>query len=416
MTRRHAAAALLFVLSGLAAVPVAAEEAELLLELVLNGRNTGQIGDFVERDGQVMAKPGELRDLGFVLPPGKEDSAEPIPLSTLPGVRVRINRRRQTLEVTAESTALAPTELQAGGGMPRLRPLSPAGWGAVLNYDALGTFMMSGANNGSGNTGGALLETRGLTPYGVLSSSELYQINSSQSASSPGPAEFVRLDTTYTYSQPDDARRWRVGDVISGALTWTRSVRLGGAQVATDFGMRPDLITYPLPQFSGSAVVPSTVDMMVNGNRTFSEQVEPGPFQVRNLPSVNGAGEVVVEVTDALGRQVLTTVPFYVTPKLLKEGLASYSLEAGSVRNGYGAVSDLYSGAAGNASVRYGVTDWLTLEAHSEGSTGLALAGAGAAVRVGTLGVIGPTRMAYERMIQIVDITSRLVGSALSAR
>lgn len=33
---------------------------------------------------------------------------------------------------------------------------------------------------------------------------------------------------------------------------------------------------------------------------------------------------------------------------------------------------------------------------------------------VGTLGVIGPTRMAYDRMIQIVDITSRLVSNALS--
>ena len=35
---------------------------------------------------------------------------------------------------------------------------------------------------------------------------------------------------------------------------------------------------------------------------------------------------------------------------------------------------------------------------------------------VGTLGVIGPTRMAYDRMIQIVDITSRLVGNALSGK
>jgi heat-inducible transcriptional repressor len=35
---------------------------------------------------------------------------------------------------------------------------------------------------------------------------------------------------------------------------------------------------------------------------------------------------------------------------------------------------------------------------------------------VGTLGVIGPTRMPYERMIQIVDITSRLVSNALSGR
>ena len=33
---------------------------------------------------------------------------------------------------------------------------------------------------------------------------------------------------------------------------------------------------------------------------------------------------------------------------------------------------------------------------------------------VGTLGVIGPTRMPYDRMIQIVDITAKLVSNALS--
>ncbi|NBN93822.1 MAG: heat-inducible transcriptional repressor HrcA, partial [Betaproteobacteria bacterium] len=34
---------------------------------------------------------------------------------------------------------------------------------------------------------------------------------------------------------------------------------------------------------------------------------------------------------------------------------------------------------------------------------------------VGTLGVIGPTRMAYERVIPIVDVTARLLSNALSA-
>jgi heat-inducible transcriptional repressor len=33
---------------------------------------------------------------------------------------------------------------------------------------------------------------------------------------------------------------------------------------------------------------------------------------------------------------------------------------------------------------------------------------------VGSVGVIGPTRMAYERVIPIVDITARLLSSALS--
>jgi heat-inducible transcriptional repressor len=35
---------------------------------------------------------------------------------------------------------------------------------------------------------------------------------------------------------------------------------------------------------------------------------------------------------------------------------------------------------------------------------------------VGVLGVIGPTRMAYERVIPIVDITARLLGTALNSR
>ena len=31
------------------------------------------------------------------------------------------------------------------------------------------------------------------------------------------------------------------------------------------------------------------------------------------------------------------------------------------------------------------------------------------------LGVIGPTRMAYERVIPIVDVTARMLSSALSS-
>ncbi len=34
---------------------------------------------------------------------------------------------------------------------------------------------------------------------------------------------------------------------------------------------------------------------------------------------------------------------------------------------------------------------------------------------VGVLGVIGPTRMAYDRVIPIVDITARLLGAALKS-
>ena len=35
---------------------------------------------------------------------------------------------------------------------------------------------------------------------------------------------------------------------------------------------------------------------------------------------------------------------------------------------------------------------------------------------LGVLGVIGPTRMHYERVIPIVDITARMLGCALNTR
>jgi heat-inducible transcriptional repressor len=35
---------------------------------------------------------------------------------------------------------------------------------------------------------------------------------------------------------------------------------------------------------------------------------------------------------------------------------------------------------------------------------------------IGTLGVIGPTRMAYERVIPVVDIAARMLGSTLNSR
>jgi heat-inducible transcriptional repressor len=33
---------------------------------------------------------------------------------------------------------------------------------------------------------------------------------------------------------------------------------------------------------------------------------------------------------------------------------------------------------------------------------------------VGTVGVIGPSRMAYDRVVPVVDITAKLLSSALS--
>ena len=58
------------------------------------------------------------------------------------------------------------------------------------------------------------------------------------------------------------------------------------------------------------------------------------------------------------------------------------------MRENYGLLSDRYVGAAASGTLRYGLTDWLTLEHHAEATDSLVLLGGGAAMRIGTLGVV----------------------------
>jgi outer membrane usher protein len=122
------------------------------------------------------------------------------------------------------------------------------------------------------------------------------------------------------FTHEDDATQITVGDVISDSLSWSNSVRVGGISYGRDFSLRPDLVTWPIPSFSGEAAVPTSVDVFINGYRAGSRQLEPGPFTLTNLPYINGAGNAVLVTTDALGRQVSTTMPFYVASDLLNEG------------------------------------------------------------------------------------------------
>jgi len=128
--------------------------------------------------------------------------------------------------------------------------------------------------------------------------------------------------------------------------------------------------------------------VLVNGVRQLTESVQPGPFEVHTLPVVTGAGEMAVSVVNLLGQQTLVTLPFYASTALLAPGLGSYSVEVGAVRQNYGQADDRYAGWAQNGSARYGLTDWLTLEAHDEVTDRLELIGGGLTSLLGKLGVV----------------------------
>ena len=353
----------------------AAVERVLILEVVINGRHGSQVAEFIDRDGTLYVHPADLAALGLAIPPQLAANSAPVPFSALPDIDFRVDEATQTLLIAAGDAALRPTLLGAGPST-RLTPLTKAQFGALLNYDSAITYSDRRAS------GGALLDLRLFGPYGVVESSALVSLDPAD-----GQSRVVRLGTTFTFTEANKLRRWRAGDVVTGALPWTRAVRLGGAQVASDFGLRPYLITFPLPSISGSTAVPSTVNVLVNGIRQLSESLPPGPFAIDTLPVVSGAGTVSVTLLDALGQPTMISMPFYASSALLRPGLTAYSVEIGAVREDFGLRGDHYSGWAINQSSRFGLTDWLTLESHAEAASGLAMAGGGAAFLVGTFGI-----------------------------
>lgn len=364
-----------------AARPAATRAAEqaLLLDVEINGRPTGKIGEFTLRDSALLAQRSELQDLGILVPASlAAGPASLVALSALPGLSARLDLASQTLYVTAGDERLLPAVLQTGDGAGNPGAVE-SGTGATLDYD------INAMSMGRQRVASGLLDLRVFSPWGIASSGVLAYAGGGPAG--PGTTSAIRLDSAYTLSNPDTLRRYRLGDFITGSLGWTRPVRLGGVQVSLDFGIRPDLVTFPLPSVSGSVAVPSTLDVLVNGSRLFSQQVEGGPFQIPQLPVITGAGTISTTLTNALGHQVTTTLPFYASSALLAPGLQSFSVQVGAVRRNWSLVSNDYGNVAATAFYRRGLHPAVTVEASAEGAPGVFMAGGGAVVNVGNLAI-----------------------------
>lgn len=362
------------------------EAPQYMLGLVVNQQDRQQVVPVIFRNGHYWLRASDWQQAG--LPADKLNGAE-IDVSALPDVQAQYDSQRQRLLLTVPPEWLPEQTLSRRDNTPRYPGRSSPG--ALLNYD-----FYTSHNSQAGSRLSAWNELRLFGGAGQFSSNGVWQEQLSGNSSYLNDG-YIRYDTWWSYEDENRILSWRLGDLVTDALGWSSSVRLGGIQLARDFSVRPDLVTWPLPSFAGQAAVPSTVDLFVDGYRTSSNQVQPGPWSMTNMPFVNGAGDAVVVTTDAVGRRVTTALPFYVSSDLLKPGLADFSVSAGALRNNYGIKNFDYGTAAMSGSYRYGLTDWLTLETHAEGADRLLQGGGGAQVKLGSFGVVNGA-LAQSRM------------------
>ena len=351
-------------LPALGAVETARDDDHsLYLEVFFGERPSGLIAHLRERDGRLYSTPEELRALGLVVPDQAALDAEGLlPLDALPGLTYRYQQAEQRLVLNVP-VDLRPRQILGYRAPEPVHAIR--GSGLLLNYDAYAR---------STDDTDSLAVATAMRWFGRVGAVELTGISRAGSDAK----SFERLDTRWTYSDPERMWTWTAGDLISGSLPWTRPVRLGGLQWRRNFGVRPDLITFPVPRFSGAATVPSAVELLVNNIQQFGTEVNDGPFVLDTFPHISGAGDATLLVRDALGRTTQTTVPIYVDFERLAPGLSDFSFEAGALRTGFGGGSNNYGkDLVFSGSWRRGMTDDFTLQAHAETGSDLRLLGLG---------------------------------------
>lgn len=366
--------------------PASTQNADIRLEVFVNGRPTQLLVAATRLpDARIAVARSELAEAG-IKAPGDGEGDEQIDLDRA-GLRYRYDESRQSIYFDLPDEQRVAKVYDGRGERPAAPP-SASAWGALINYSAfasasskLGRFA---PNLGGVNTS---LDMRLFSPYGVVTQTGIVGNTLTYDLFRFGGESGLRLDTTYSFADDDNLVMYNAGDVISAGFQWTRPVRLGGLQAQRSFALRADLVTTPTPFVSGSAAVPSTVDVFVNGSKTYSQQVGEGPFSITNLPISTSDGRAEVVIRDASGRETRQELALFSGQTLIAPGQADFSLELGVARRYFNLRSfDYDRRPVGSGSVRYGVTDRITAKGHAEGGAALANLGAGVATSLGRFG------------------------------
>jgi len=355
---------------------------QLFLNISINSNtSTDLISVHQDQDKKLYVRARDLKALRLKMDEHIPDS-QWVCINELKGIQFKYLENEQSLNLQVPSSMLSDYSVDLNGqsttntNLLKMKPLNAA----ILNYSLYHTItndesIFSGSAEGIFNSA-----------LGNFSSGVLYNGSNETSYSHE---KWVRLESKWQYVDPEKVRIYTLGDFISNSSDWGSSVRLAGFQWSSAYTQRGDIVTSALPQFSGSAALPSTLDLYVNQQKIYSGLVPSGPFDIKQLPFISG-NEVTLVTTDATGQQIITKKPYYFSSKILAKGINEFSVDVGVPRYNYGLYSNDYDDATfASGAIRYGYSNSLTLSGGAEASTdGLSNVGTGFAKNLFGVGVI----------------------------
>lgn len=142
-------------------------------------------------------------------------------------------------------------------------------------------------------------------------------------------------DTVYTYAE-------RNIQALKSVLTLGESTSPGdifdsvpytGAQLATDDQMDPESMQGYAPVVRGIAKTNAKILIKQNGYLIYQSYVRPGPFEISDMYSTGGSGDLQVTVEESDGSKQEFIVPYASLPVLRREGSLKYGITTGRYRS-----------------------------------------------------------------------------------
>ena len=223
-----------------------------------------------------------------------------------------------------------------------------ASFGGFINYD----FVY--ANSNSNNSYSSLVELGIFKNYWILKNSMLYQ-------NTPTDERVVRLSSSVEFEFPEKMTRLTVGDSTTAYNPLINSLRFAGLNWGTNFTERPNFVYWNMPTLQGSARIPSTVDLFINGVNIYSQKVSPGDYNLQTGAQIQQAGNAQIVVEDVLGNRSVQSFPIMVTNRLLRPDLSEYNVALGKLRYNYNLDSSDYRDFFASGYYRKGISNSTTL-------------------------------------------------------
>jgi outer membrane usher protein len=322
-----------------------------ILQLFVNEVDKGEVLT-VRRSDDILVRTFDLKAAGVDVSQGRQEFMGKESYTSLaslaPGTSYVFDEKNLVVRLTGQAGLQGTTRLN-------LSPTAPAG--TLYSQDT--SFFLNYAAQTTGFSQYTAFGEAGLSVAGHLLSSTVNRTADGQ---------VVRGLSNLTINDRERLTRWIIGDnFVNGGLLGGNAF-LAGLNVERNFTLDPYYYFFPRPLLSGTALVPSTVNVYSDGGLLRQETIAPGQFELSNLPVSNGYRTNRVVIRDIFGRETEIVSPFYLSTRVLNEGVSEFGLNAGFQRQNVTGASWDYDSPVMFGRYRFGVTNNLTPGAAFEAS------------------------------------------------